>query len=46
MAAEGGKAVEDIGGAIGGPGCYSLGAMDGELAYLLGGFTKELLLRG
>ncbi len=46
MAVEGGKVVDGLGGTVGGPGYYSLGAMDGELAYLLGGFHKELLFSG
>jgi predicted butyrate kinase (DUF1464 family) len=46
MAVEGGKVVDGLGGTIGGPGYYSLGSMDGELAYLLGGFHKELLFSG
>ena len=46
MAVEGGKVVDGIGGTIGGPGYYSLGGMDGELAYLLNGFHKEILFSG
>jgi predicted butyrate kinase (DUF1464 family) len=46
MAVEGGKVVDGLGGTIGGPGYYSLGSIDGELAYLLGGFHKELLFSG
>jgi len=46
MAVDGGKIVDGIGGTIGGPGFYSLGMMDGELAYLLGGFHKEILFSG
>lgn len=46
MAVEGGKVVDGIGGSIGGPGFYSLGGMDGELAYLLGTFPKEVLFSG
>ena len=46
MAVEGGKVVDGLGGTVGGPGYYSLGSMDGELAYLLGGFHKELLFTG
>jgi predicted butyrate kinase (DUF1464 family) len=46
MAVEEGKVVDGLGGTVGGPGYYSLGAMDGELAYLLGGFHKELLFSG
>ena len=46
MAVEGGKVVDGIGGSVGGPGFYALGAMDGELAYLLGAFPKEILFSG
>lgn len=46
MAVDGGKVVDGIGGTVGGPGYFSLGSMDGELAYLLGGFHKELLFTG
>ena len=46
MAVEGGKVVDGIGGSVGGPGFYALGAMDGELAYLLGKFPKEVLFSG
>ncbi len=46
MAVEGGKVVDGLGGTIGGPGYYSLGGMDGELAYLLNGFHKEVLFSG
>jgi predicted butyrate kinase (DUF1464 family) len=46
MAVEGGKVVDGLGGTVDGPGYYSLGSMDGELAYLLGGFHKELLFTG
>jgi predicted butyrate kinase (DUF1464 family) len=46
MAVERGQLVDGLGGTIGGPGYYSLGMMDGELAYLLGGFHKELLFSG
>lgn len=46
MAVERGKVVDGIGGTVGGPGFYSLGSMDGELAYLLGTFHKELLFTG
>ena len=38
--------VDGLGGTVGGPGYYSLGSMDGELAYLQGGFHKELLFTG
>jgi predicted butyrate kinase (DUF1464 family) len=46
MAVQGGKVVDGIGGTIGGPGFYSLGGMDGELAYLLTSFHKEILFSG
>jgi predicted butyrate kinase (DUF1464 family) len=46
MAVAGGKVVDGVGGTAGGPGYYSLGGMDGELAYLLGAFPKELLFTG
>jgi len=43
---EKGKIVDGLGGASGCIGYLSLGAMDGELAYLLGRFHKELLCSG
>ncbi|HVP21080.1 MAG TPA: DUF1464 family protein [Anaerolineaceae bacterium] len=46
MAVDKGKVVDGIGGTIGGPGYYSLGGMDAELAYLLGKFPKTLLFSG
>jgi predicted butyrate kinase (DUF1464 family) len=46
MAVDGGKVVDGLGGTVGGPGYYSLGGMDGELAYLLNGFHKEVLFSG
>ena len=46
MAVAGGQVVDGVGGTIGGPGYYSLGSMDGELAYLLGTFHKEVLFTG
>jgi len=46
MAVEGGRVVDGLGGTTGGPGFYSLGVMDGELAYLLDGFSKETLFSG
>ncbi len=46
MTVEGGQLVDGVGGTIAGPGYYSLGAMDGELAYLLGRFHKGLLFSG
>lgn len=46
MAVDGGKVVDGLGGTVGGVGYYSLGGMDGELAYLLNGFHKEILFSG
>jgi len=46
MAVEGGKVLDGLGGTVGGPGYFSLGSMDGELAYLLGTFHKETLFTG
>lgn len=41
-----GKVVDGMGGTSGSLGYQALGAMDGELAYLLGDFHKELLCSG
>ncbi len=41
-----GKIVDGIGGSTGSIGFLSLGGMDAELAYLLGGFNKELVFKG
>ena len=46
IAVKEGQVVDGIGGTTGGPGFYSLGMMDGELAYLLGSFHKEVLFSG
>jgi predicted butyrate kinase (DUF1464 family) len=47
MAVEDGRIVDGIGGTIfPGPGYLSMGLMDGELAYLLGEFTKLRLFQG
>jgi predicted butyrate kinase (DUF1464 family) len=46
MAVQNGQVVDGIGGSAGGPGFYALGALDGELAYLLGQFPKALLFSG
>lgn len=46
MAVEGGKVVDGVGGSVGGPGFRASGGLDGELAYLLGSFPKELLFSG
>ncbi|MCS7117106.1 MAG: DUF1464 family protein [Nitrososphaerota archaeon] len=43
---ENGEVVDGIGGTTGGIGFLTLGAMDGELAYLLNTFDKELLFQG
>jgi len=43
---DGGRVVDGIGGTKAGPGFLTLGAMDGELAYLLGSFSKKLLFSG
>lgn len=46
LAVEGGQVIDGLGGTTGGPGFYSLGAMDGEVAYLLDGFPKQTLFSG
>lgn len=46
MAVQNGQVVDGLGGSSGGPGFYALGAMDGELAYLLGTFPKAVLFSG
>ena len=46
IAVEDGQIVDGIGGTTGGLGFLTMGAMDGELAYLLGGFSKETLFQG
>ena len=46
MTVEKGKVVDGAGGTSGCLGYLSLGAMDGELAYLLGSFHKDLLCTG
>lgn len=46
MAVEHGQVVDGLGGTTGGPGFLSLGSMDGELAYLLGAFHKNVLFTG
>jgi predicted butyrate kinase (DUF1464 family) len=47
MIVENGQIVDGIGGTIfPGPGYLTLSLMDGELAYLLGGFTKLKLFEG
>ncbi|MCX9012345.1 MAG: DUF1464 family protein [Candidatus Methanoperedens sp.] len=46
VAVEEGKVIDGIGGSTGNIGFLSMGGMDAELAYLLGGFNKELAFRG
>ncbi len=46
MAVDHGQVVDGLGGTTAGPGYFSLGSMDGELAYLLGTFHKEVLFSG
>ncbi|MFW6062560.1 MAG: DUF1464 family protein [Chloroflexota bacterium] len=46
LAVQNGCVVDGLGGSSGAPGYYALGAMDGELAYLLGEFPKSLLFSG
>lgn len=46
MAVQNGQVVDGLGGSSGGPGFYALGTIDGELAYLLGQFPKEVLFSG
>jgi len=46
VAVENGLVIDGIGGTIGGPGFLTLGGMDGELAYLLRGFSKGTLFQG
>ncbi|MFX1564747.1 MAG: DUF1464 family protein [Promethearchaeota archaeon] len=46
VAVDKGLVVDGIGGTIGGPGFLTLGGMDGELAYLLRGFSKGTLFQG
>jgi predicted butyrate kinase (DUF1464 family) len=46
IAVKDGKIVDGIGGSSGSIGFLSLGCMDAELAYLLGGFDKELIFKG
>ncbi len=46
IAVKGGKIIDGVGGSSGNIGYLSLGGMDAELAYLLGGFNKELIFKG
>jgi predicted butyrate kinase (DUF1464 family) len=47
MTIENGRIINGIGGTLfPGPGFRNAGAMDGEVAYLLGGFSKTLLFEG
>ncbi len=46
IAVQGGQVVDGLGGSSGPPGFYALGAMDGELGYLLGEFQKKVLFSG
>lgn len=46
MAVNKGKVVDGMGGTSGCLGYQSMGSMDGEVAYLLGGFNKQILCTG
>lgn len=46
VAVKNGQIVDGVGGSTGSIGYLSLGGMDSELAYLLGGFNKELVFKG
>jgi len=46
IAVKNGKIVDGIGGTSGFPGYSSLGSLDAELAYVLGGFPKSLIFSG
>jgi predicted butyrate kinase (DUF1464 family) len=46
IAVQNGQVVDGFGGSSGAPGFLAAGAMDGELAYLLGKFPKKVLFSG
>ena len=46
IAVKGGRIVDGIGGTSGFPSFSSIGSIDGELAYILGDWEKDLLSRG
>lgn len=46
LAVKDGAVIDGLGGTTGPIGFQSLGSMDGELAYLLDGFSKEVLFTG
>jgi len=46
MGVQDGQIIDGIGGTLAGPGFLTQGRMDGELAYLLGAFTKDVLFAG
>ena len=46
ISVEGGAVVDGAGGTSGAPGLRAMGAMDGELAYLLRDFSKDVLVSG
>ncbi|MCZ7358079.1 MAG: DUF1464 family protein [Candidatus Methanoperedens sp.] len=46
VAVEEGRIVDGIGGSSGNIGFLSMGSMDSEVAYLLGGFNKDLIFKG
>ncbi|MEM4246431.1 MAG: DUF1464 family protein [Candidatus Bathyarchaeia archaeon] len=46
IAVEKGQVVDGVGGTTGGLGFLAMGSMDGELAYQLGRFSKDLIFQG
>ena len=46
IAVKNGKIIDGIGGSTGNIGFLSMGCVDAELAYLLGGFNKDLIFKG